>query len=156
MKWEDKDYAEKTLKKLLIGSQLDGIKFGVDSEALFAYFMHYSNREPDLLWLNIEVRKIVLLDRLENIDLFAGSRLPEVDEDAAIKLLLENRREKVSDVQLGNVSPHLFITLESGKVLCVNGEDEDYECWQVGDGLGYTGREWLIIAVPGNEISFFL
>lgn len=33
------------------------------------------------------------------------------------------------------------------KVLYVNGQNENYECWQFGDD------DWLIAAFPGNEIA---
>ncbi len=122
MKNEDKIFAEKALKQLLIGSQIDGFQFGIVSDPA----------------------------RLTTI---AKENLEELNDEDSFQLLLENRREKVRDVQLGDDSPHLYIALESGKILYVNGLDENYECWQLGDRHGYGDGEWLIVAVPGNEIA---
>ncbi|AIY04977.1 hypothetical protein Plano_1012 [Planococcus sp. PAMC 21323] len=150
----DKIVAEENLKKLFIGSQLDGVKFGVGPGAVLAYFVHYSNQEPDLLWINIEVMKMTVISSSETREGFQGKGVKELNDEEALNLLVENRREKVINVQLGNDSPHLFITFESGKTLCINGDDDNYECWQAGDGYGYTGENWLLIAVPGNDLSF--
>jgi len=59
----------------------------------------------------------------------------------------------VKDVWLETGSPNLCMLFESGKVLYVNGEDDNYECWQIGDGYGYVEEDWLVVAVPGNEIA---
>ncbi|WZP39631.1 hypothetical protein NM897_14550 [Planococcus maritimus] len=79
--------------------------------------------------------------------------MEELDDEDSFQLFLRNRREKVKDVWLGEESPHLYILLESGKILYVNGHDENYECWQLGDQSGYGDGNWLIVAVPGNEIA---
>lgn len=154
MNLKDKIIAEEILQKLFIGSQLDGVKFGVGPEAVLAYFAHYSNQEPDRLWVNIEVMKMTLVPSSEKQEGFLGKEIKEMNDEEAINLLLEIRREKVINVLLGSDFPHLFIKFESGKTLCINGDDDNYECWQAGDGYGFTGEKWLLIALPGNELSF--
>ena len=52
------------------------------------------------------------------------------------------RRQKVIDVQLGKETPHLFILLESGQILFVNGFHDYYECWQA----GVQCEDWLVVA----------
>jgi hypothetical protein len=47
MGFEERQTAEKALKHMFIGSQLDGIKFGLRPATTFLYFMHYNNHEPD-------------------------------------------------------------------------------------------------------------
>jgi hypothetical protein len=47
MGFEERQTAEKALKHMFIGSQLDGIKFGLSPATTFLYFMHYNNHEPD-------------------------------------------------------------------------------------------------------------
>ena len=54
MKLEDQKFAEKALKYLLIGSQVDGIKFGLDGSTTLLYFINYSRKEDDAFCLNIE------------------------------------------------------------------------------------------------------
>jgi hypothetical protein len=43
----------------------------------------------------------------------------------------------------------------SGNTIFINGYHSKYECWQAGDGKGYTGDEWLIVAVPNNNIAIW-
>jgi hypothetical protein len=141
------------LKKIFIGSQLDGIKFGVGPGSTFLYFLHYTNQVPDLLWLNIEVNKFLVFSKQPGDPPKYNEKMDELDEEESIKRILEIRREEIVDIALGDKSPHLLITFKSGKVLFVNGFDRNFECWQAGDGDGYGGDEWLIVAVPGNEIA---
>ncbi|TXC92727.1 hypothetical protein FS935_00510 [Metabacillus litoralis] len=50
-----KEFSKKALKHLFVGSQLDGVKFGVGPGSILIRFMHYtSNQDPDELWINIE------------------------------------------------------------------------------------------------------
>jgi len=149
---ENKQFAEKALNHIFIGSQLDGIKFGVGPGAFLIRFEHYTNRTPDVLWLNIESRWAVFPKGTEifpNVE----AEMDDLSEEEEYKLCFELRREKVTAVRLGNSSPHLYIEFESGKTLFVNGHHDKYECWQAGDGLGYTGHEWLVVAVPGDSIA---
>ena len=59
-------------------------------------------------------------------------------------------------IKLGETSPHLHIIFNSGKILFINGYHEKYECWQAGDGHGFTGDEWLVVAVPQNGIATWI
>ncbi|EMF45508.1 hypothetical protein B481_3393 [Planococcus halocryophilus Or1] len=126
---KDKIIAEEILKKSFIGSQLDGVKFGVGPGALLVYFTHYSNQQLDMLWVNIEVMKMTLLSSSEKEDRFLGKEIKELKDDEALNLLVENKRGTVVNIQVGSDSPHLFIGFESGKTLCINGDDDNYECW---------------------------
>lgn len=153
MKNEDKIFAERALKRLLIGSQLDGVRFGSGPGMVYVYFAHYSEQDPDILWLHIDIRKIAVFATLEQLRMFPPKNLKELDDQESFQLFLDNRREKVKDIWLGSTSPHLYMMFESGKILYVNGENQNYESWQIGDGYGYGEDEWLIVAVPGNEIA---
>lgn len=153
MKSEDKFFAEQALKRLLIGSQLDGVRFGSSHGRIYVYFAHYSERDPDILWLHIDIRKIAEFANPEQLRMFPPINLKELDDKESFQLLLDNRREKIKDIWLGSISPHLNIMFECGKVLYVHGEDADFESWQIGDGYGYGHDQWLVVAVPGNEIA---
>ncbi|WP_084245845.1 hypothetical protein [Planomicrobium okeanokoites] len=153
MNKENKNFAERALKQLLIGSQLDGFRFGIGPGAVRVCFSHYSEQDPDELWLTIEVRKTANIMNDERLTTMSKETLEELDDEESFQLLMRNRREKVKDVWLGDESPHLYISFESGKVLYVNGQDENYECWKLGDMHGYGDGDWLIVAVPGNEIA---
>lgn len=153
MKKENKSFAERALKRLLVGSQLDGLQFGMGPGVLRVSFNHYSMNEPDTLWLSIEVIKIAVTTNVERLKSISREDLKELDDNDSFQLLLKNRRKKVKDVWLGDESPHLYISFDSGEFLYVNGHDENYECWQLGDQSGFGGGDWLIVAVPGNEIA---
>lgn len=140
------------MKKIFIGSSLDGRKFGVGPRATFIYFIHYSDKEPDKLWINIEVNKFAVLNSNSKSGLGVYENMKELSEEEAINTILEIRREQIIDISLGEKSPSLMLSFKSGKCLYINGYDENYECWQAGDGEGYTGDDWLIVAVPGNDI----
>lgn len=153
MKKINKDFAERALKRLLIGSQLDGFQFGAGLGAVRVCFTHYSDKEPDTLWLNIEIRKIAVIMKQDQLMSISTQKVEELNEEDSLQLLLRHRRERVDDVWLGDDSPHLNLSFESGRVLFINGQDDNYECWQVGDQFGYGDGDWLIVAVPGNEIA---
>ncbi|KQL45223.1 hypothetical protein AN963_21520 [Brevibacillus choshinensis] len=149
---EHKQYTEKVLNHIFVGSQLDGVKFGLGPGAFLIRFEHYTNHSPDQLWLNIESRWAVFPKETR---VFPKSEAEMIDfsEEEAYQSVFLLRREKVTSVRLGSLYPHLHIGFESGKTLFVNGYHDKYECWQAGDGPGYTGQEWLIVATPGGDIS---
>lgn len=47
------------------------------------------------------------------------------------------------------------MTFQSGLTMFVNGHHDMYECWQAGDGAGYGGHQWLIVATPGDDIAIW-
>jgi len=152
LKVECREYAEKVLTHIFIGSQLDGIKFGLGPAALLICFEHFGIHSPDQLWLNIE-SKWRIYPKNNNDFPNSEDEMSELSEEDEYKMIFELRREKVANIKLGKLAPHLHLEFESGKTLFVNGHHLKYECWQVGDGLGYTGDEWLVVATPGDGIS---
>jgi len=54
LKIENRRFAEKALKYLLVGSQMDGIKFTSEVSAISLTFTHYDRREDDAFVLTIE------------------------------------------------------------------------------------------------------
>jgi hypothetical protein len=149
---EHRLFAMRALNYIFVGCQLDGVKFGLGQGAFLIRFEQYVNHSPDQLWLNIESRWAVFP---KGTQLFPVSEaeMVELSEEEEYQLIFELRREKVIAVRLGTQSPHLHIEFESGKTLFVNGHHDKYECWQVGDGTGYTHHKWLIVATPGDGIS---
>lgn len=130
------------------------MKFGLGPGAVLIRFERYILSEshlPDQLWLNIESYWNVFP---KGTDIFPNSEaeMNELSEEEEYKLIFEVRREKVSNVRLGELAPHLIIEFESGSTLFVNGNHDKYECWQAGDGAGYTGEDWLIVGAPGSSV----
>ncbi|ERJ10914.1 hypothetical protein [Haloplasma contractile] len=150
MELKDKQYAEHVLKNLFIGSQFDGVRFGVDSKATFIYFTHYTKSEFTHLWINIESAWQIYNHINEAYDKALNT---ELTEEQQYKLLFSIRREVITDLYLGIESPHLYIVLKSGRVILINGFHDVYECWQAGDGSWFTGTNWLIVATPQNGIT---
>lgn len=148
-----RDFSENALKRLFIGSQLDGVKFGVGPGSILIRFMHYTtNQEPDDLWINIETKWTIYSNEIKNHP-NSGDEIEDFTEEEGYNLVFKLRRDKVVDIKLGETIPHLFIVFQSGLTMFVNGHHDKYECWQAGDGAGYTGDEWLIVAVPGDNIA---
>lgn len=137
------------MKNLFIGSQVDGLQFGISSGTIKIHFtnFHDSVDYDGQLYINIESKWFYLIN-LQKIPikwrwlwrLFWGRRIWENIWD---------KKTKVTDIQLGLESPHLIITLESGKIIFVNGFHDHYECWQA----GMQCEQWLVVAAPGNEIA---
>lgn len=150
MNTEDKIYAEKVLKNLFIGSQVDGLQFGISPGAIKIHFttFHDSVDYDGQLYTNIE-SKWRLFNKPQkryplNEDEFEG-----YSEEEEYERIFKIRRQKVTDIQLALESPHLIITLESGQIIFVNGFHDDYECWQA----GVQCEQWLVVAAPCNDIS---
>ncbi|KAA0541671.1 hypothetical protein FZW96_21610 [Bacillus sp. BGMRC 2118] len=153
LKVEDKNFAESALKKMFIGSVVDGIKFEVAPGRTLIFFMHYTQNlyDFDSIWLNIENSKWAVYDGEDKIPVSLDDIVNQTEEEGYYSIF-NIRREEVLDIRLGDTSPHLFITFKSGKVLFVCGYHEKYESWQASNGLHESG-EWLIVAVPENQIS---
>lgn len=149
---EGRQFAEKALNHIFVGSQLDGVKFGLGLGAFLIRFEHYTEHSPDQVWLNVESRWAVFPSGTQFFP-SSEAEMAELSEEEEYQLIFQLRRKKVNAVRLGNQSPHLHIQFESGITLFVNGYHDKFECWQAGDGPGYTGDEWLIVATPGAGVS---
>lgn len=144
--------AEKTLKYLCIGSEVEGIKF-YGTQLLFSESDANKDRIDGQIYLNIESRFNIYPS--ENFNIPSNEdELPEFNWAEAAKLLCELRLMKVKDVRLGLQVPNLFIYFDSGHVLFVFGHHSKYESWQLGV-LNNSNRleHWDVIAVPGDNIA---
>nr|WP_239589329.1 hypothetical protein [Metabacillus crassostreae] len=143
------------MNHLFVGSQLDGVKFGVGPGSILIKFMHYtSNQDPDELWINIESKWTVFSTDIKDFPV-TENQIEDLTEDEEYNLIFKLRRDKVVEVKLGETIPHLIMTFQSGLTLFVNGHHDFYECWQAGDGAGFGGDHWLIVATPGNDIAIW-
>ncbi|WP_214484833.1 hypothetical protein [Bacillus sp. SM2101] len=151
-----REFVERALKHLFVESQLDGIKFGFGPGATFIRFVHYtSKKEPSELWINIESKWTVFPSEMN--DDFPNTEYEKGDltEEEEFMLVFQLRRDKVVDIKLGDTVPNIFIVFQSGLTMFVNGRHDMYECWQAGDGAGYSGEEWLIVAAPEDDIAIW-
>ncbi|HDR4463719.1 hypothetical protein ACTFRD_12015 [Bacillus cereus group sp. MYBK249-1] len=150
MNQEDKIYAEKVLKNLFIGSQVDGLQFGISPAAIKIHFtnFHDSVDYDGQLYINIE-SKWFLFNKPQKRYPLNEAEFEVYSEEEEYERICKIRRQKVTDIQLGLESPHLIITLESGQIIFLNGFHDYYECWQA----GVLCEQWLVVATPGNEIA---
>lgn len=152
MDGEDKIYAEKVLKHLFLGAQVDGMQFGISPGTIKIYFTNFedSGEYGGQLYLNIESKWYLFNNPPEKYP-SNEDEIEDYSEDEEYILIYKIRRQKVVDIQLGKKTPHLFIKLENGYTIFVNGFHYKYECWQA--GVQFDDDGWLIVAVPGNEIA---
>jgi hypothetical protein len=149
MDLEDKSFVEKVLTHLCVGAQVDGFRFGLSPHITQLYFSSYEYREnvPDEIYLNIESEWTVFPSLPDPLPM-REEDIEVLTEKEQYQCIFDIRRQKIVDIRLGDISPHLIITLESGKVLFVNGYHPKYECWQLS-----ADTEWFVVAVPGNHIA---
>ncbi|KXY47246.1 hypothetical protein AT257_02540 [Bacillus cereus] len=150
MNKEDKLYAENVLKHLFIGAQVDGLQFGISPATIK---IHFTNFEAAVdydgqLYVNIESKWFLFINPTEKYP-SNEEEFDDYTEEEEYKRIFEVRRQKVTNIQLANESPHLFITFENGQIMFVNGFHDYYECWQA----GVQFDDWLVVAAPGNEIA---
>ncbi|PGD67598.1 hypothetical protein [Bacillus wiedmannii] len=150
MNKEDKIHAEKVLKNLFIGSQVDGLQFGISPGAIKIHFttFHDSVDYDGQLYINIE-SKWRLFNKPQKRYPLNEDEFEVYSEEEEYERIFKIRRQKVTDIQLGIESPHLIITLRNRQIIFVNGFHDDYECWQA----GVQCEDWLVVAAPGNEIA---
>ncbi|HHQ8913956.1 TPA: hypothetical protein ACSVZR_004248 [Bacillus cereus] len=146
MNKEDKIHAEKVLKNLFIGSQVDGLQFGISPGAIKIHFtnFHDSVDYDGQLYINIESKWFLFNKSTKKYPLNEDD-FEDYSEEEEYGRIFEIRRH----IQLGLESPYLIVTLESGQIIFVNGFHDYYECWQA--GVQY--EQWLVVAAPGNEIA---
>lgn len=152
LKIENQRLAEKALKYLLVGSQMDGIKFTCEVSAISLTFTHYDRKEDDAFVLTIGT-KWTVYDDVPLVYPSSEKEVPAHTEEQHFKHIWDVKRQKVVNVQLGHRSPHLIISFESGSILFVNGHDPNYECWQLGDHFSGGSCDWLLVATPGDDIA---
>ncbi|WP_433774113.1 hypothetical protein [Bacillus wiedmannii] len=149
MNKENYNYAEKVLKHLFVGAQIDRIQFDITSDTIKIHFINfeipvdYDNQ----LYVNIESKWSLFNSPPARYP----SNEDEFDDysEEDYKRIYEMRRQKVIDIKLDKESPHLLITFENNKTMFVNGFHDCFECWQA----GVQRDDWLVVAAPGNAIA---
>ncbi|PQZ57884.1 MULTISPECIES: hypothetical protein [Bacillus] len=150
MNKEDKIHAENVLKHLFIGSQVDGLQFGLSPTTIKIHFTNFDAavNYDGQLYVNIESKWCLFNNPPEKYP-SNEDEFDDYSEEEKYNRIFNMRRQKVIDLQLGKETPHLFILLENGKIIFVNGFHDYFECWQA----GVQCEDWLVVATPGNEIA---
>ena len=144
----DRKLAEDVLNRLFKDSSVAGLRFFI----------------PQLL---LEGPKDICQDGYINLtsdwDLFSSmpGEFPEhfkelTLEEQEIKLH-KLRGEQVEKVEILSPWPHLVVHFKSGKVLCMNGKDKQYEPWTAGlTSFGIDSDQWLVAACPDGGLAVWV
>jgi hypothetical protein len=147
---EKRDIALKTLKYLFNGSQIEGLKF-YGLRILLSENENNGQRIDGQVSINIESEFEVFQSMPENNPQL--DEIPNLDWVESAKKLCELRLKKIVDVKLGEEKPHLYLILDSGEVLFINGHHEKYESWQVEVHNNTNVDEvFEVVACPGDNL----
>ena len=153
MNEQDRSLAEAVLRRLCEGAQVDGVRFGPVLQLLISD--HGSGKPP--------IRGQVYLNLSSQWALYepsgplpsSGTQLPALTQDEALRVLCSIREKVIDKVELAADTPHLRLTLEDGSVLFVNGEDPQYEPWDLGVAFGDPSEVWMVVARPGGDLAIW-
>ena len=149
---KDRVLAEAVLRRLCQGAQIDGIRFGPIIQILITD--HASSKPPirGQVYLNVG-STWRLFDRVPVHLPESEADYSEMSDVEALSTLISIREQVITSVALGMEAPHLILTLESSRVLVLNGHHEQYEPWELGVALGDPAERWLVVACPGDAIA---
>jgi hypothetical protein len=147
----DRVRGEEVLRRLCVGAQVDGIRFGPVPQLLITD--HASKKTPvrGQIYLNLASRWSIFPSRPEILPLGEES-LDEPEETEALRQLCEMREAVIVQAELGADAPDLLLTFEDGRVFFLNGRHEQYETWQFGIAFRSDAGA-LVGACPGNEVA---
>ncbi len=149
---KDKYLAEAVLRHLLLGARMDGIKFGPKLQLLIQKSDKVLLRGQ--IHLNLESLWALFSAVSENHST-QEEDIPALSIEEELKILCRLREQVIVDVQLGDLHPHLILTLASGDVFFLNGKHDLYECWQVGVSMGRPDECWRVVSCPGGDIAIW-
>lgn len=152
MELQDKRLSEAVLRRLCQGAQIDGIRFGPILQVLIS---DHASEKPQMqgqVYLNLGSTWTVFET--------PPASWPDCEEDLSepsieerLRILCGLREAVITNIELGMEQPHLFLHLEGGRILFVNGRHDQYECWQVGVAYGGPQKYWLVVALPGGGVA---
>jgi hypothetical protein len=147
---KDRYLAEATLQHLLLGARINGVRFGNSLQLL----MGKSDKLllKGQIYVNVESPWILYPTALENISADEHD-IPALSVEEELKIIYGLREQAIVAVRLGELSPHLLLTLASGHTLFLNGKHDFHECWQVGVSMGRPDECWRIVSCPGGDIA---
>jgi hypothetical protein len=142
--------AEAALRHLLLGARINGVRFGNSLQLLIEKSdkllmkgqIHVSIKAPWMLYPTA----------LESLYIDEHD-ISALSIEKELKIIYGLREQVIVAVRLGELSPHLLLTLDSGHTFFLNGKHDLYECWQVGVSMGRLDECWMIVSCPGDEIA---
>jgi hypothetical protein len=147
----DRPRAEAILRRLCVGAQVDGIRFGPIPQLLITD--HASDKPPvsGQAYLNLASTWHVYPYRPDTLPR-GEDALEMLEEAEEVRRLCELRGALITEVELGADAPDLLLTFADGRVFFLNGHHDQYEMWQFGVAFA-PGLGTLVVACPGNEVA---
>jgi hypothetical protein len=154
---EDKRLAESLLKLLCVGRLVTGVGFGHGLDVLLR-----EGREPSTIPIPPGGQILVhlgspwaLLASDDELSPAGEHGLPDLPIGEQLCALHGLWQDPIIDMRLGDRYPDLFVHVESGRFLFVNGRSSHSPCWHLGVSVGDTADPWLV-AGPGGMLTFSL
>jgi hypothetical protein len=149
---DDRTLAEAVIRRLCVGAQIDGVRFGPVPQLLVTD--HATGKPPihGQVYLNLASTWRIYPERPAAFPR-GEDALPEYDEGHALQLLLELREAEIAGAELSADAPDLIFTFADGRVFFLNGRHERYETWQLGVAHARDDPPWLVVACPGDEVA---
>lgn len=147
----DKEFAEKVIERLCKGGQVEGVRFG----PILQILIREGDSAPSIkaqVYLNLGSAWMISDGPPEVVPKIEGD-FPAMSVEEELAAICGVREQVIVSANLAPEVPHLFLALDSGKVLCLNGHDEQYEPWQLGVAGGDPNAVWLVVACPGDELA---
>ena len=141
---KDKQLAGGVLQRLCEGSEINGIRFGPVLQVLISH-INAEGEEPiyGQVYLNLGSSWRVFDSRPERFP-NGEDELSGAPAEEQIRKICDLRERTIIKAELGEVEPHLILTLDDGRVVFVNGKHDLYECWDV--GVAFNGDMWQVVA----------
>lgn len=144
----DRQFAESVLNRLFRESTVTGLRFFTPQLLLDA---PRDIRQDGYINLTSEWG---LFDSPPSAYPDSFGELTQEEEELQIHRL---RGEEVEKVEILSPWPHLVVHFKSGKVLYMNGRDEQYEPWTAGlTSFGGNSDTWLVVACPGGGVAVWV
>jgi hypothetical protein len=152
MNEKDKQIAKAALERLCKGAQIGGIRFGPVLQILIGDSDYEGELLKGQVYLNLDTSWKVFKSRPATFP-NGENELPEASQDEQIQAIVSIRERVITKIELGEIEPHLILTLDDDSVVFVNGKHDQYECWNVGVAFSGTEEIWLIVACPDGNVA---
>lgn len=141
----DRKLAESVLNRLMVGSSVNGLRFFTPQILLDG-----PKDIPQEAYVNLTSEWEVFDSKPEAFP----AKFPEISQEQEEVEVHKLRGEEVESIEILSPWPHLVMSFKSGKVLVLNGQDEQYEPWTAGlTNYGSDSEQWLVVACPGGGLA---
>lgn len=150
MKLQEKYEAEKIVKDLLLGSSINAVEFEISAGHAKLVFWPENKKVEEQDGVYLYIPSIGQLNESSLKE--KGIEKAGIPVLQTYQILVDVIQQKVVEAELGERSPHLILTFESGQVVFIKGHHDSHASWEV----GRCGKEQqpLIAAQPEGVLLF--